>query len=193
MACPEPRAARPPGGKQWARPPRTLLQAALLEQYLDEVRADPGCYEVGFAEEVAERLQVVQRYEAACAHAIEASDIAAVKEATQNSTQDLHSLLFQIRKHVPRSVTGVLLMARALMAYEEASKDSYTGGERYRGLYPRPRAWRCCASSCDVRSQYSWAAASAAALSLRERACPAPIAKRGWRRSSGWAGSPIAT
>jgi hypothetical protein len=113
--------------------PRQLLQSEPLKQYLDEVRAEPGFYEDGFAEEVTERLQEVQRYEAACAHALEASDIIAVKERATDHAHELYCLLFQIRKHVPRSLTGVLIVARALMAFEEAQKDSHQPGERASG------------------------------------------------------------
>jgi hypothetical protein len=48
--------------------------------------------------------------------------------------QDLHSIMFDIRSHVPRTIAGVLTLARASAAYEEAPKDSYNGGQRGGGM-----------------------------------------------------------
>jgi hypothetical protein len=42
--------------------------------------------------------------------------------------------MFDIRKHVPRTIAGVLVLARAVAAFEEAQKDSYLGGQRGGGL-----------------------------------------------------------
>jgi hypothetical protein len=39
-----------------------------------------------------------------------------------------------IRKHVPRTIAGVLVLAHAVGAFEEAQKDSYGGGQRGGGL-----------------------------------------------------------
>jgi hypothetical protein len=52
------------------------------------------------------------------------------KQETQDRAQDLHSILFEVREHSPRSIAGVLVLSHAVMAFEEAQKDSYCRGER---------------------------------------------------------------
>jgi hypothetical protein len=114
--------------------PLFVLQAEDLEGLLELVREYPDDWsELGTAEEMVDRIEAAKLYEAACAHAIEASEIVEVKELARGCASDLHSLLFYIREHVPRSVAGVLIMARAVMAYEEAQKESHSPGERASG------------------------------------------------------------
>jgi hypothetical protein len=85
-------------------------------------------------DELIERVASAERYEAARDHAMEFSGIAEAKEAAQDRAQDLHSIMFDIRKHVPRTIVGVLVLARAVAAFEEAQKDTYSGGHRGGGL-----------------------------------------------------------
>ena len=114
---------------------RYIATVGGLTCLLEDVRTDAGdLWETGFDRELLGRIGEAERYEAACAHAIEVSGIAEAKEGARRRAQDLHSLLFEVRKHRPRSVTGILIMARAVMAFEEAQKDSVSAGERTGGL-----------------------------------------------------------
>jgi hypothetical protein len=121
-------------GKSVEYPPRQILQAESLRQFLTDVREDPDSFEPWLAGHLAECLDAAERFEAARAHAIEICGIAEAKEAAQDRAQDLHSIMFDIRKHVPRTIVGVLVLARAVAAFEEAQKDSYSGGQRGGGL-----------------------------------------------------------
>jgi hypothetical protein len=121
-------------GKSVEYPPRQILRAKSLRQFLTDVREDPDSFEPWLAGHLAECLDAAERFEAARAHAIETSGIAQAKEAAQDRAQDLHSIMFDIRKHVPRTIAGVLILARAVAAFEEAQKDSYSGGQRGGGL-----------------------------------------------------------
>lgn len=46
----------------------------------------------------------------------------------------IHSLLFRIRQHAPLTVSGMLILARGMMLFEEVQKSNYCGGEQGRGL-----------------------------------------------------------
>jgi hypothetical protein len=94
-----------------------------LEEFLANVRSEPDCYEDWVTAALETRVAAAKHYEEACAHAIETSGIVEAKEFAGHRAQDLHSLLFEVRKPAPRSVAGVLIMARAvIMAFEEAQK-----------------------------------------------------------------------
>lgn len=116
-----------------------MLRSERLRDWLEEVRRYPK--EWGSRRErrelrtdLALRIAAADRYEGACDHAIEASGIVAARRSAQDLAQDLHSMLFEIRQHEPQTVAGVLILARAVAAYEEAQAQSYTGGERGGGL-----------------------------------------------------------
>jgi hypothetical protein len=64
-----------------------------------------------------------------CAHPIEIP-LHCGETMRQDRAPELYCLLFQIRKHVPRSFTGVLIGARAVTTFEKAQKDSHQPGER---------------------------------------------------------------
>lgn len=46
----------------------------------------------------------------------------------------IHSLLYRIRQHAPLTVSGMLILARGMMLFEEVQKSNYCGGEQGRGL-----------------------------------------------------------
>ncbi|MBB4428392.1 hypothetical protein GGD66_006979 [Bradyrhizobium sp. CIR48] len=111
-----------------------VLKADRLRTWLEEVRSEPDIWEEWLPDEIVDRLAAAERFEAACAQAIEAPGIVLAKQTAQDRAQDLHEIMFDIREHWPRTVAGVLIMARALMAYEEAQIDAYGGDERGGGL-----------------------------------------------------------
>ncbi|MGY3586690.1 hypothetical protein ACVIGB_004251 [Bradyrhizobium sp. USDA 4341] len=53
---------------------------------------------------------------------------------TRRSSREIHSLLSKIRKLPPQTMTGVLILARAVTLFEEAQRGNYDGGEQGRGL-----------------------------------------------------------
>jgi hypothetical protein len=111
-----------------------LLRSEPLKAFLADVRDEPDFWEDWVRDDLVERVDAAERYEAACTHAIEASDIGNAKQAAQDRAQDLHSIMFDIREHVPMSIAGVLILARAVAAFDEAQKDSYLGGQRGGGI-----------------------------------------------------------
>jgi hypothetical protein len=115
-------------GEWFGLPPSQVLQSHSLEDFLADVRSDPDCYEDRVTAALETRIDAAKRYEAARAGAIETSGIVEAKQGAEALA--LHSLLFEVRKHAPRSITGVLIMASAVMAFEEAQKESQSGGER---------------------------------------------------------------
>ena len=127
-----------------APPRRYIATVGGLTGLLEDVRRDAGdLWETGFDRELLGRIGEAERYEAACAYAIEGSGIAEAKEGARRRAQDLHSLLFEVRKHRPRSVTGIL--------HHGAGGDGVRGGakgqrKRWRTNWrigPRPGIGRC--------------------------------------------------
>lgn len=113
-------------GKEFQMPPRDLLRSDALAQFLAEVRAEPDDWDDdGLADDLAGRVRAAEAYEAACAHAIETSDIEEAKWKARRGASELLDLLREIRNHVPRTIAGVLIVARAVTAFGEAQKDSY--------------------------------------------------------------------
>jgi len=112
-------------GKHFQLPPRNVLQASPLKEFLADVEADPDDYGDGFAADLVSLVRAAELYETACARAIEASGIEDTKRAARLGAQRLYELLFEVRNHAPRTVAGVLIMARAVAAFGEARENSH--------------------------------------------------------------------
>jgi hypothetical protein len=121
-------------GKLFGYPLRLIMHSDGLKQFLAAVDDEPDSFDDGLADDLAGRHQAATQYEAACAHSIGTSGIVDAKQEAQYRAQDLHSIMFDIRKHVPRTIGGVLIMARAIVAFEEAQKESYSGRQRGGGM-----------------------------------------------------------
>lgn len=111
-------------GETFGLPPRHILQADALREFLADVQADPD-FGDDIASDIASRLHAAERYEAACANAIEVSGIEQASRDTRRSASHLRDLLLKIRDHRPRTMEGVLIVACAVTAFGEAQKDSY--------------------------------------------------------------------
>ncbi|WP_247447661.1 conjugal transfer protein TraD [Bradyrhizobium sp. 197] len=75
------------------------------------------------------RIVAAERYGAQCARAIEVSGVEAAKDAAHIEAKKIHYLLYRIRQHAPLTVSGMLILARGMMLYEEVQKSNYCGGE----------------------------------------------------------------
>jgi hypothetical protein len=113
------------GDKHFQLPPRNVLQAGQLKEFLFDVQADPDGYDDELGADLINWLAAAERYETACAQAIATSGVDDAKHDTKGRALRLYELLCQIRNHIPRTVAGVLIMARALSAFGEAREESY--------------------------------------------------------------------
>lgn len=116
-------------GKEYCRGPKLILAAGLLGEYLDEVRADPEAFQDWVEPDLVRRIEAADRYEAACFEALEASGISEAKQHAELGAAALYELMFKIRERVPRTISGVLIFARAMAAFEEARPESASKGE----------------------------------------------------------------
>jgi hypothetical protein len=121
-------------GKTYEYPPRQILQAGALKQFLADVRSDPDCFEHWVHDHLVERTAIAERFEAVRARAVECSRLVEVKAEAAALARDLHNIMFDIREHVPHTITGILIFARAVAAFEEAQKNSDIRGDRGGGL-----------------------------------------------------------
>jgi hypothetical protein len=112
-------------GKIYGRLPRQLFVAEALKTFLSEFGYGPRTKTGRRFKPV---IAAAEKYEAACDHAITSSGIEAAKAEAERRASDIHSLLFEFRKHAPRSMIGVLMLARAVMALEEAQQVGERAG-----------------------------------------------------------------
>ncbi|WP_157113540.1 hypothetical protein [Bradyrhizobium embrapense] len=116
-----------------------VLKSNRLRPLLAEVRKYPEDWGSRKARQRLEadltaRINAAERYETACAIAIDTSGIATAKDAVRDRAREIHSLLSKIRKHPPCTVAGVLILARAVALFEEVQRSNHDGGEQGRGL-----------------------------------------------------------
>ncbi|WP_342712717.1 hypothetical protein AAFG13_17065 [Bradyrhizobium sp. B124] len=118
----------------FGQPTFNVLRSDCLRPLPAAVRKDPEDWGGKKARQRLEadltgRIAAAQGYEVDCVNAIDASGIAAAKDAAQERAREIHSLLSKIRKHPPQTMTGVLILARAVTLFEEAQRGNYDGGE----------------------------------------------------------------
>ncbi|MVT69992.1 hypothetical protein GPL21_33455 [Bradyrhizobium pachyrhizi] len=126
-------------GKTYPNAVRLLvLKSDRLQQFLAQVRDSPDAWgsdedRQKLEADLTAQIAAAKRYEAACANAIATSGITAAKEAAHDRASAVYALLFEVRKHVPRTVAGMLILARAIAAFDEAQPNYAGGGERAGG------------------------------------------------------------
>jgi hypothetical protein len=101
--------------------PRNLLQAEALQDLLDDVRAEPEGWDHWVEGDLAKRLELAERYEAACMRATETSGVMKAKKVVVLSADRLRDLAYEVRKHPATSLAGIFIHARVLTAYSEAA------------------------------------------------------------------------
>lgn len=123
-------------------PRRGLAQPAQARSSPHRTRRGPGDTERWGGKRARQRLEgdltarivAAERYGAQCARAIEVSGVEAAKDAAHIEARKIHSLLYRSRQHAPLTVSGMLILARGMMLFEEVQKSNYCGGEQGRGL-----------------------------------------------------------
>lgn len=112
-------------GRSFSYPPREILRCGCLELFLADVRAEPDGLEAWVENRLIDRIAIADRYEAACDHAREASDIEQAKREAERTADDLCDIAWSVRDHLPRTIAGVMIHARALAGYADAEHDGF--------------------------------------------------------------------
>jgi hypothetical protein len=112
-------------GKWFSYPPRKILRSEALALFLADVRGAPDCYEDWVLVRLVERTDAATRFEVACDDARRTSGIEQAKQDAERAADDLCDIAWSVRAHIPRTVTGVLIHARALAGYADAEHDGF--------------------------------------------------------------------
>jgi len=111
-------------GKTYGRPPRRLFKAEPLKKFVIE-------HGIGSRTSWGRQLRPIiaasEKYETACAEAIEITGVEDAKDAVRRSAYDLQDLARAIGEYAPTTVGGIFIRARALAAYSEAEEHTYSG------------------------------------------------------------------
>jgi hypothetical protein len=110
-------------GQLFGHFPRKILQSGSLSQFLAEIRAEPEHYEVWLQDLLIEQINAAKSYEAACAHAIQTSGIERAKLDAERAAQDLSNTAGRLRSHLPQTVAGVVVHARAIAGWAEVDRE----------------------------------------------------------------------
>lgn len=89
----------------------------------------PSVVRCGVEPDLIRRIDAAARYEDDYFEALVASGLEAAKREVEMLAGTLYQNLFEVREHPPRTITGVLITARALAAFEEARPNSTFRGE----------------------------------------------------------------
>lgn len=105
--------------------PRFIAVSGALTMLLDDVRANTGAWPVEFEQDLVDRIAEAEKYEDGCSDAAEISDIEQVKQIAEARADDLRHLAYEVQKHSPRTVAGVMIHARALVGYADIERDGF--------------------------------------------------------------------
>jgi len=109
-------------GKTYGLPPRQLFRAKPLKGLMVEHEIRPR---TKWGRQLKAIIAVAEKYEAACAHAIEVSGIDEAKGTICEAARSLEDLASQVRKIGPRTMSGVLIQASVLVANDEAAEHAH--------------------------------------------------------------------
>jgi len=111
-------------GKTYARIPRGILKADLIKKAIasGEVNASRRSKR---GKEIWRLIGVSEKYEAERAASIERSGVLEAANELHNSAVDIETLAYEVRKHEPATMIGVMIQARALAAHAEAELDAH--------------------------------------------------------------------
>jgi hypothetical protein len=102
-------------GERFGHFPRNVLRAEAIRDLLEDVQFQPD------KGDLTNRLRLAEQREADSAHATEVSGVMEAKEAVEVAADALLYLAYDVRKHPPASLAGILIHARVLAAYSEAA------------------------------------------------------------------------
>lgn len=102
-----------------------IAVSGALGLLLDDVRTDPGEWQPGFEQDLVDRIAEAEKYEDACSDAAEISGVEQAKELAEARADDLRHLAYEVQKHSPRTVAGVMIHARAIVGYADIERDGF--------------------------------------------------------------------
>lgn len=111
-------------GKTYARRPREILKADLIKKAIAESeiyasrRSKRG-------KEIWRLIGISEKYEAERAAAIERSGVLEAADHLYFSAVEIEVLAYEVRKHEPVTMIGIVIQARALAAHAEAELDAH--------------------------------------------------------------------
>lgn len=111
-------------GKTYARWPRPILKGNLIKEAI----ARGNIYASRRAKrgkEVWKLIGISEKYEAERAAAIERSGVLEAADHLYFSAVEIEVLAYEVRKHEPVTMIGVMIQARALAAHAEAELDAH--------------------------------------------------------------------
>jgi hypothetical protein len=105
-------------GKTYARLPREILKGNLIKEIYASRRTKRG-------KEAWKLIEISEKYEAERAAALDRSGVLEAANELCNSAVDIEMLAYEVRKHEPVTMIGIMIQARALAAHAEAELDAH--------------------------------------------------------------------
>jgi len=111
-------------GKTYARLPREILKGNLIKEAVarGNIYASPR---TKHGKEVRKLIEISEKYEAEREAAIERSGVLEAADTLYFSAVEIEVLAYEVRKHEPATMIGIMIQARALGAHAEAELDAH--------------------------------------------------------------------